>query len=700
VSPASGPVGTAISITGSGFKAGEPITASFDGVVFGSGTAAATGVAVTTGCTAFNTNGGILIYTGVSLLTNGVPAGAHQITVAGTSAGNAAVFTFTITPTLTLTPIAVRQGAYSLISGNGFAASSALSMTVNGTATSFYNPVTQTAYTSATTDASGNILASSNYNILVPTASASGPLTIIITDASGNTKTATLTVLTPPAITLNPTQVVAGSPAVVTISGSGFSIATARTATATLTSSTGTDVTSSITLSQPSVTISSTTPGTFSNPGESITVALGLPAGTYILALTLGAVSPVPAESASTNLTIMGIPTVTITPATASFGGNVSITITGLAPPPSGSPVVYPITSAQIGSASHLITLSNPNVPTTGTGAYVLTTWFLVPTGLTAGTYTLTVGDGTRSATTSITITPSITVTPNTGQIKGNQVYLSGGGFAANSAFTVAINGFPLTSAAGTTDSGGSLTEYIYIPVTAALNNTVVVTDASNDIATTTLNLTAPTLILNPISGTIGTTVQIIGDGFNYQSNALAIQIGGVLVNTSPAQVYPAYPTGQFIAYATIPAGLSGNVTVSATDSYNNVGTAKFTVTTGGATGFTVDQAALSSTAQTQNSAGQPATSFARGSTVKFSFVLDSTSGNGNVVWRITLQQGTAVYNIATTTASISTTPTTLSYSQLIPSTVSAGTWTANIQIFASDGVTPLGVATLVFNVT
>jgi len=389
VSPASGPVGTAISITGSGFKAGEPITASFDGVVFGSGTAAATGVAVTTGCTSFNTNGGILIYTGVSLLTNGVPAGAHQITVRGTSAGNAAVFTFTITPTLTLAPIAVRQGAYALVSGTGFAASSTLSMTVNGTATSFYNPVTQTVYATATTDANGNILASSNYNILVPTTSASGPLTIVITDASGNTKTATLTVLTPPAITLNPAQVVAGSPAAVTISGSGFSIASSRAATATLTSSTGTDVTGFITLSQPTVTISSTTPGTFSNPGESITVALGLAAGNYTLVLTLGAVSPVPVESANTTLTIMGIPTVAIAPTTASFGGNVSITITGLAPPPSGSPAVYPITTAQIGSASHLITLNNPNVPTTGTGAYVLTTWFLVPTGLTAGTYTL-----------------------------------------------------------------------------------------------------------------------------------------------------------------------------------------------------------------------------------------------------------------------------------------------------------------------
>jgi len=156
--------------------------------------------------------------------------------------------------------------------------------------------------------------------------------------------------------------------------------------------------------------------------------------------------------------------------------------------------------------------------------------------------------------------------------------------------------------------------------------------------------------------------------------------------------------SASFIAYVTIPTGLSGNTTVTATDSSNNVGTATFTVTSGAT--FSVSTTTLSSTAQTLNSAGVAATSFAPGSSVQFSFVLETTTGSGSVVWRITLQQGTSVYNIATTTASISTSPTTLTYTQLIPAGVAAGTWTATVQIFASDGVTPLGVTTLIFTVT
>jgi hypothetical protein len=191
--------------------------------------------------------------------------------------------------------------------------------------------------------------------------------------------------------------------------------------------------------------------------------------------------------------------------------------------------------------------------------------------------------------------------------------------------------------------------------------------------------------------------VQIIGNAFTPYS-AIVVEVGANIVNTIPSTASP-NPAGQFIAYVTIPAALSGNQTITVIDSSNNVATAIFAIG-GTSTGIIVDQTALSTTAQTLNSAGQPATSFARGSTVKISFVLDSTVGGGNVLWRVTLQQGTAVYNIATTSASISSTPTTLSFSQLIPTGIAAGTWTASVQIFGSDGVTPLGVATLVFNVT
>jgi hypothetical protein len=119
-------------------------------------------------------------------------------------------------------------------------------------------------------------------------------------------------------------------------------------------------------------------------------------------------------------------------------------------------------------------------------------------------------------------------------------------------------------------------------------------------------------------------------------------------------------------------------------------------------TGATINQAALSSTAKTVNQrTGEAQTSFARGTSVKFTFVLDTTTGSTSTVWRITLQQpDLSVYNIVSTTASIDTNPNTLAYTQMLPAGVQTGTWTATIQIFAPDGVTPLAVTTVTFTAT
>jgi len=139
--------------------------------------------------------------------------------------------------------------------------------------------------------------------------------------------------------------------------------------------------------------------------------------------------------------------------------------------------------------------------------------------------------------------------------------------------------------------------------------------------------------------------------------------------------------------------------TVALTDSSGNTASATFTVG-GGPSGFTVSTSTLTSTAVTQNSAGTAQTTFTRGATAKISFSLQASSGSGSVVWAITFQQGSTVYNIVNVPVSISTTATTYTYSQLIPVSSPAGAWTATIQIYASDGVTPLAVTTLSFTAT
>jgi hypothetical protein len=676
VSPTSGVVAglaTTLQVTGLNFPMNQAISVSFGTTVLS---------AATIGCSATNTNGGILIYTTKIAASTLTVAGAHTITVtAGTASATA---TFTVVPTITLTGSAVKPGGTTVISGAGFAASSALTLAINGTATSWYN----TAVTPATvlttvpsTDTSGTLPASTGTTIALTTNP--GAYNISVTDASGNVAFATLTVLGAPAITLAAPQVISGV-GTDDVRGTGFTPASGRAATINIWQ--GTTLVASAVQVQSTITVNAT-------GGISIgTIQFNVPtlaAGVYQVNLTL----TLPTESAIATLTVLGAPTVTTSVTSAVVGTNVTVTVVG----------IQTVSAATLGITNLLgegaNTFGSTTVPATGPNSYNLTTWFIVPS-ITGGAYTMLLGDGVRSAFTTFTVVPSIMLSPTTGILKGTTVSITGTGFGtAGTAFNVTVNGalVAIATGTGTTGSGGTVSTSFVVPLTSTANNTVKVTDISGNTATSVYAVTPPSITLTPTSGPTGTTVEIIGNAFT-PSSAIVVEVGTSIVSTVPSTAGP-NSAGAFLVFVTIPTGLSGNQTVTVIDSSNNVATAVFTVG-GTSAGIVVDQTSLSSTAQTLNSAGQATNSFARGSTVKISFVLDSLSGSGNVVWRVTLQQGTAVYNIATTSASISATPTTLSFAQLIPTTVSPGTWTASVQIFASDGVTPLGVATLVFNVT
>jgi hypothetical protein len=362
-------------------------------------------------------------------------------------------------------------------------------------------------------------------------------------------------------------------------------------------------------------------------------------------------------------------------------------------------------------------------VPTTGATAFKLTTWFLAPTDLPAGKYSLVLSDGTRSATTTITVKPAIALSETIG-LKGDRetiepaLYLPlpigntyvpttatnpGNGFAANSPISVSFNGVVVvpTSLGFITSATGSLfsaAPSFYIPATAVVGtNTVTVTDAAGNTASTTFTLLPPSLITVPTSGPTGTALEVIGSGYAVSSEVI-ITVGGQLVTITPTPLTTSI-SGGFVGFATVPSGLTGNVTVTATDSDNDVASATFTVTTVSVTG-PINTAELSSTSQTLNSAGAAASSFAPGATVKLSFDIQTSSGSGPIVWAITFQQGTTVFNIVNVPATITTTTPAQTYSQLIPATAPAGTWTATIQVYASNGVTPLAVYPLTFTVT
>jgi large repetitive protein len=683
VTPNSGVVAlatTSISITASAFPMTSAITVLFDSTTL---------AAATVGCQQTNTNGGIIIYTTVIPITVGATAGAHTISLqAGAST---ATTTFIVQPTIAISPTAIRP-VESIpasqkvgVTGFSFAANSALTLLINGTATAWYNTATFANTTTIQSDAvTGAIPA--GFAVVIPPSTLAGKLNVTVVDAAGNSAQKSgnnaLTVLGIPTITLEASQ---GLSAVgtVRVKGTNFTPGAARAATINFISGDGSTVLfPGIQVTNP---MAVTADGTFAYTAQSFTVPAAT-AGTYIISLTL----TTPTESANATFIILGIPTVSLNATTAKVGDVIITTIVG---------INNPISTQTIGGTP--LGLNTTTVTTTGTNAYNLSAQFTVPT-IPAGQYTVLVGDGTRSATTALNVTPSITLTPNTG-LKGSTTVISGNGFGPTSVVSVKFNGVAVTTtpAAQSTDASGILaagvnTVTITIPVTAVASNTVTVTDALGNSATALYNVTAPTLLATPATGGVGTTVQLIGSGFTA-SSPMVVQVGGAVVVTAPVGI-----TGDsFLAYIQIPAGTpAGSTVITATDAKNNVAIVQFNVTSGGTGGtFAVDSTALSTSAQTL-AGSSPSSTFARGTSVKVQFVLQTTTGSGNVIWRVTFQKADLTATVVSSSAGLTTSAAT-EFTQLpLSSADPAGTWTAQIQVFASDGVTALAVKTLTFTVT
>lgn len=673
-----------IAITGSGFKANEAITVYFDSTVINATTPV--------GLTCINTNGGMLINSGFVIPTEAT-AGAHKITVIGEN-GASATATFTVQPKLDALA-AVRPGAQVAITGKGFAANSLQTLTVNGTATTWLNVGTTPATslptgTQVVTDSNGNLMTTPSVGFVVPSTTAAGTLNIVVTDASGNTASTNLTVLASPAITLGSAKIVAGSIVNgVSITGSGFTPGE-RSISANLYN--GSTLVATVTLSRGLVTVDND--GTFGTlAGLTFKLPAGVPQGTYTLRLA----ATKPSETADATIEVLGAPSIDA-PTTAASGANVTITVTGLSKITHATfSNNYLVNSSAIQTVGGVNQFGGITVPVTGANAFSKTTWFIVPTGLFAGTYLLTLQDSNTglSVQKAITVGPAIAVTPTTGS-KGTLITVSGTGFAASSAITAKVNGAAVVLSTTTTNAAGAIQANFTIPVTASATNTLTITDAAGNSASATFTVATPVIQVSPSTAAAGSTVQVIGSAFTPYS-LIVVQVNGQVVTTVPASL-AANAGGDFITYITVPAGLSGNVTVTATDNSNNVGTA--TLTVGGSSGTGVpNQTTMTSTAQTTTPSGTATTTFTAGSTVKASFMLQSTSGSRDVVVAVTWQQGAKVYSMASFQTTMTTTASAVSFSNLIPAGVT-GTWTATLQVFAADGVTPLGVTTLTFTVS
>jgi hypothetical protein len=204
-SPAQGPTGTTVTVSGSGFPGSRTLSATFGGTaVTLSGTTSTAADGSFSGST-------FTVPSGLSVST----AGAHAVAfTAGTWVSPSQ--TFTITPSVGLSPASGHVGDTVTISGSGFAASSALTVKYDGT--------TQTTSPASPTTSSAGVVSSVTFTV---PASVAGSHTVSVTDGSSNSASATFTVS--PQITLVPSTGLPRNSD--TISGTGFAASKTITAT-------------------------------------------------------------------------------------------------------------------------------------------------------------------------------------------------------------------------------------------------------------------------------------------------------------------------------------------------------------------------------------------------------------------------------------------------------------------------------------
>ncbi|HZU13054.1 MAG TPA: S8 family serine peptidase [Chloroflexota bacterium] len=237
---------------------------------------------------------------------------------------------------------------------------------------------------------------------------------------------------------------------------------------------------------------------------------------------------------------------------------------------------------------------------TDSTGAIAGTCGFTIPKDV-AGSHTVTAADTSHTATATFTINPSIRLNPSSGAAGSTNNQLTGTGFAASSTVTatwdggtLAISGTCSTDSSGNLPSSGSCT--YTVPGNATVgNHTIVITDASGNVAQATFNVTVGAVAKFVVSTINSTTA---GSALYTGTNSGA----GFTVTAEDANnnVVTGY-TGTISVAITSGTGTSGASLSGTTTQPANSGVATFTgvsITTAG-TNY-----ALTATGTTTSSTG------------------------------------------------------------------------------------------------
>jgi PKD repeat protein len=517
VSPAGQDVGGTVTLGGSGFAATSVVTFTFDGSPLVTNPAL-----VTT-----DANGN---FSGVTFtVPSGTAVGTH--TVSATDALTDTASSSMQVDSLSVGPAGQSDGGMVTLSGSGFAASSPVTFTFDGT-TVATNP------SSVTTDSNGNF---TGVTFSVPAGATVGPHTVAATDGSTDTASGPLNV---DSLSVSPGgQSVGGT---VTVSGSGFAPS------------------SPVTISFDGSTVATTTSDGSGNipSGVTFTVPAGTSVGPHTVAATDG--------SGDIAGSALGVDSVSVSPAGQSAGGTVTLSGSGFAP---SSSMTFTFDGATV--------TTNPSTVTTdGSGSFFNVT-FSVPAGASVGSHTVVATDGsTDTASTPLNV-DSLSVSPS-GESAGGTVTVSGSGFAADSPMTFTFDGTTVTTdpASVTSDGSGNFSNVTFsVPDAASAGaHTVSTTDESNDIASTPLNVDS--LSVSPSGQSPGGTATLSGSGF-APGSPVTVKFDDTTQSTIPASV-TADSGGNFSNVTfSIPNGASvGPHTVSASDQSRDIASSPLNVET------------------------------------------------------------------------------------------------------------------------
>ena len=206
-------------------------------------------------------------------------------------------------------------------------------------------------------------------------------------------------------------------------------------------------------------------------------------------------------------------------------------------------------------------------VTPTSNGGFTAT--FRVPLSSSIGDQTVKATQGFNSASKTFTVTsivnPIIFLDPTSGPV-GTSVDISGAGLDPDSPITIEFDGTPVDTSPSTVTStpAGFFTATFNVPPSSIGDHTVKATEGSNS-ASKTFTVTSsavPTIVLNPTSGSVGTSINITGVNFDPNSE-VRIFFFGTVTDTLLSTV-TTNNIGEFSANSTVPDELPGQYTVEA----------------------------------------------------------------------------------------------------------------------------------------